>query len=56
MTARARFTQADVKRVLAGAAAAGQSVRVIITPAGQIEILPVTGKPTHDNDEWADLE
>lgn len=55
MSKPARFTQADIKRVLSGAAAAGVQVTVRINANGQIEILPATGKPPHDNDEWADL-
>jgi hypothetical protein len=51
-----RFTQADLKRAVAGATAAGMLVgRIEIEPNGKIVILPRTDKPTHDNDEWADL-
>ncbi len=57
MTAPARFTKADVKRAASGVQAAGLPVgKVIINPNGQIEVLIANGKPSHDNDEWADLE
>jgi hypothetical protein len=56
MSAKAKFTQADVKRAVAGVVAAGLSVgRIRIAPNGNIEILPGEPKKAHDNDEWADL-
>lgn len=57
MSARARFTKADVKRAASGVKAAGIAIgKIIINPNGQIEILPADGTKAHDNDEWADLE
>ena len=57
MSKPARFTKADIKRAAAGALSAGLAIgRIIIKPTGEIEILPKSGKPAHDNDEWADLE
>lgn len=57
MSRPVRFTQADVKRAVSGFIAAGLLVKSArIKPDGEIEILPVTGKPEHDNDEWAVLE
>lgn len=57
MTKPVRFTQADLRRAVAGVAAAGVPIgRIEIDPAtGKIVILPATDKPAHDNDEWADL-
>lgn len=56
MSRPARFTQADLRRAIAGFLAAGLLIKSArIKPDGEIEILPVTGKPEHDNDEWADL-
>lgn len=40
MAKAARFTQADVKRALSGAAMAGQPVAVLIQPDGSIAIVP----------------
>lgn len=57
MTARARFTQADVRRAIMGAVKAGQPVASYrIHPNGYIEVLIGQPKRAHDNDEWADLE
>lgn len=57
MAKAARFTQADLKRAVAGYLAAGLPVGPVkITAAGEIIILPASGKKAHDNDEWADLE
>ena len=57
MSRAARFSQADVKRAIAGAIAAGQSVASYrIHPNGYIEVLLGRPKRAHDNDEWADLE
>ena len=47
VTKPARFTQADIKRAMAGARQAGiPSPRLIIRPSGELEI--VTGKPAND--------
>jgi len=57
VTRPAKFTQADLKRAVSGVVAAGVLIgRIEIDPNGKIVILPATGKPEHDNDEWADLE
>jgi len=58
MTARAKFTKADLKRAASGVVAAGLPIRKIeIDQNGKITIL--TGHPTNqadeDNSEWADL-
>lgn len=56
MSKPARFTQADLRRAISGATAAGVLVgRIEIEPNGKIVILPRTDKPEHDNDEWVDL-
>lgn len=57
MTARAKFTQADVKRAVVGATAAGLGIQKIeIDRDGKIVIVTTQAKPVADNDEWADLE
>lgn len=56
MSKPVRFTQADLRRAVAGVVSAGVLIgRIEIDPNGKIVILPATGKPEHDNDEWADL-
>lgn len=56
MSKPVRFTKADLQRAISGAVSAGLLVgRIEIEPNGKIVILPVTNKPSHDNDEWADL-
>lgn len=57
MSKPVRFTQADLRRAVAGVTAAGIPIgRIEIEPSsGKIVILPASGKPAHDNDEWADL-
>lgn len=40
MTARARFTKADVERALSGAASVGVQVAVLIQVDGSIAIVP----------------
>lgn len=56
MSKPVRFTQADLRRAVAGVAAAGVPIgRIEIDANGKIVILPATGKPEHDNDEWVDL-
>lgn len=57
MTARARFTQADLKRAASGIVAAGLAIaRIEIDRDGKIVIIPAdSGKAGNDN-EWADLE
>lgn len=57
MTARARFTEADVRRAAGGVARAGLSVSSVrIHPNGYIEVLLGKPKQAHVSDEWADLE
>lgn len=58
MTARARFTQADLRRAAAGTLAAGLTVaKIEIDPDGKIVIIPGTTEKLPGNDnEWADLE
>jgi hypothetical protein len=58
MTAQARFTQADLKRAVAGVVAAGQAIaRIEIDREGKIVIIPGAIKNRIGNDnEWADLE
>ncbi len=52
MTARARFSQADVRRALRAAEAAGLCVgRIRIEPDGAIEIVAGQGE-TPDNAAW----
>lgn len=58
MTARARFTQADLRRAVAGTVAAGLGItKIEIDRDGKIVIIPgpVEAAPGNDN-EWADLE
>lgn len=58
MTAQARFTQADLKRAVAGVVAAGQAIaRIEIDRDGKIVIIPGSAQSRTGNDnEWADLE
>lgn len=57
MTARAKFTQADIKRAVVGALASGLGIQKIeIDRDGKIVIITTQAKPVADNDEWADLE
>lgn len=58
MTARARFTQADVRRAAAATMAAGLGVaRIEIDPNGKIVIIPGAPDKAAGNDNaWADLE
>jgi hypothetical protein len=56
VTAPARFTQADIRRAAAGVTAAGLGIaKIEIDLSGKIVIIPATGQPQADNDEWADL-
>lgn len=56
MTARAKFTQANVKRAVMGALSAGLGIQKIeIDRDGKIVIITTQAKPVADNDEWADL-
>ncbi len=57
MTARAKFTQSDIKRAVVGATAAGLGIaKIEIDRDGKIVIIPASAKkPEADNDEWADL-
>lgn len=56
MTARAKFTQSDIKRAVVGATAAGLGIQKIeIDRDGKIVIVTTQAKPVADNDEWADL-
>ena len=49
----AKFTQADVKRAIKGAKAAGENARVELRPDGVIVIIPVTKRETTENEnEW----
>lgn len=55
MTARSRFTQADVTRAIKGARAAGfRNVKVEIDPDGTIRIIPLDLPLTsvEDDNEW----
>jgi len=58
VTARARFTKADMKRAASGVLAAGLGIaKIEIDPNGKIVIIP--GSAKNDNagaNEWADLE
>jgi hypothetical protein len=58
MTARAKFTQSDIKRAFAGALAAGISApKIEIDPQGKIVIIADQQKRTRKDDgEWADLD
>lgn len=58
MTAPARFTQADLKRAVAGVVSAGQAIaRIEIDREGKIVIIPSPAQTRLGNDnEWADLE
>lgn len=58
MTAQARFTQADLRRAVAGVVAAGLGVaKIEIDREGTIVIIPGLAKQQPGNDnEWADLE
>ena len=52
MTARARFTKADIRRVMIAAQEAGyDKPRVIIYPSGQIEIVSGKTSQASANDE-----
>lgn len=56
MTAKARFTQADITRVLQAAKRAGlQNFLVRIAPCGEIT-LQVSDNPIEGPDEWSDLD
>lgn len=56
VTARAKFTQSDIKRAVVGATAAGLGIQKIeIDRDGKIVIVTAQSKPVADNDEWADL-
>ena len=55
MTAKARFTQADVTRAVKGAIAAGMEVtRVIIAPDGTIQICTEPALPIAPPNPWDD--
>lgn len=58
MTARARFTQADLRRAAAGTMAAGLGVaRIEIDRDGKIVIIPgAPDKQAGNDNAWADLE
>jgi hypothetical protein len=57
MTAPARITQADVKRVTAGVLRAGIPIaRIEIDHTGKIVIIPGTPESAPEMNEWADLE
>ena len=58
MTARARFTQADVTRVIKAAKSAGfESFSVVIERDGTIELrTTASGLAPNDRNEWVDLE
>jgi hypothetical protein len=58
MTARARFTQADLKRAAAGVTLAGMTIaEIVIDRKGDIRIILGSPKSEPGNDnEWADLE
>lgn len=57
VTARAKFTQSDIKRAVVGAVSAGLGIQKIeIDRDGKIVIITTQAKPVADNDEWADLE
>jgi len=49
----AKFTQADVKRALKGAKAAGENARVELRPDGVIVVVPVSKRESSDDkNEW----
>lgn len=59
MTAKARFTQADITRILRGAASAGlTSYSIVIEPDGAIEVRVLGPDKDHASarNEWQDLE
>lgn len=58
MSARARFTQSDIKRAMAGAIAAGVSApKIEIDPSGKIIIIAdFQNRKPKDDGEWADLD
>ena len=57
MSARARFTQADMKRATAGVLAAGLAIaKIVIDPTGKIVIIPSNDNSIPGMNEWADLE
>lgn len=57
MTARARFTQADIRRAMAGAIAAGVvAPKIEIDPTGKIIIIADPKIRKAKDDEWADLD
>jgi len=58
VTQAARFTQADLRRAVAGVVAAGLGVsKIEIDREGKIVIIPNAPKSQPGNDnEWADLE
>jgi len=58
VSARAKFTQTDIKRAFAGAAAAGlPDVKIEIDPTGKIVIIPrFEQRRAKDDSEWADLD
>lgn len=57
MTARARFTQADIRRAMAGAIAAGISTpKIEIDPTGKIIIIADPKTRKAKDEEWADLD
>lgn len=55
MTARARFTQADIRRAMKAAQQAGyDQPRIIIHPSGQIEVVAGSknNAPANDEDDF----
>lgn len=57
MTARARFTQSDIKRAMAGAIAAGVTApKIEIDPTGKIIIIADPKNRKAKDEEWADLD
>lgn len=57
MSARARFTQADMKRATAGVLAAGLTIaKIVIDPTGKIVIIPSNDNTKPEMNEWGDLE
>ncbi len=56
MTARARFTQADIRRAMKAAQQAGyDEPRVIIYPSGQIEVVAGNKNQAANDEEDFDL-